>query len=109
MWCGSAVDNAPLDLWPSALIASSHVPKHPGLVQWLALADSMHCDALVETCLSRLLPSDSSDTIRRALSSPHLSKLIDGLHSETKTDIMRKMVGLPLDFKVNIAMVPYGS
>ena len=86
---------APLALWPSAPIASSQVPKHPGLVQWLALADSKQCAPLVESCLSQLLPSDSNDTIRRALASPHLCKLVDGLHSETKTDIMRKMAGLP--------------
>ena len=87
---------APLALWPSVHIASSQVPKHPGLVQWLALADSKHCTPLVESCLSQLLPSDSNDTIRRALASPHLRKLVDGLHSETKTDIMCKMAGLPL-------------
>ena len=90
---------APMALWPSAPIASSQVPYHPGLVQWLALADSKHCAPLVESCLSQLLPSDSNDTIRRALASPHLSKLVDGLHSETKTDIMYKMAGLPLGFQ----------
>ena len=95
-WCNKAIERVQLDLWPSAPIASSQVPKHPGLVQWLALADSKHCAPLVESCLSQLLPSDSNDTIRRALASPHLCKLVDGLHSETKTDIMRKMAGLPL-------------
>ena len=87
---------APLALWPSAPIASSQVPKHPGLVQWLALADSKQCAPLVESCLSQLLPADSNDIIRRALASPHLRKLVDGLHSETKMDIMCKMAGLPL-------------
>ena len=87
---------APLALWPSVPIASSQVPKHPGLIQWLALADSKQCAPLVESCLSQLIPADSNDTIRRALASPHLCKLVDGLHSETKTDIMRKMAGLPL-------------
>ena len=87
---------APRALWPSAPIASSQVPKHPGLVQWLALADSKQCAPLVESCLSQLLPSDSNDTVRRALASPHLRKLMDGLHSETKTDIMRNMAWLPL-------------
>ena len=87
---------APLALWPSAPIASSQVPKHPGLVQWLALADSKQCAPLVESCLSQLLPSDSNDTIRRALASPHLFKLMDCLRSETKTDIMCKMAELPL-------------
>ena len=87
---------APLALWPTAPIASSQVPKHPGLVQWLALADSKHCTPLVESCLSQLLPSESNDTIRRALASPHLRKLVDGLHSETKTGIICKMAGLPI-------------
>ena len=96
----SAGKAAPLALWPSAPVASSQVPNHPGLVQWLALADSKHCAPLVESCLSQLLPSDSNDTIRRALASPHLCKLVDGLHSETKTDIMRKMAGLPLGFQL---------
>ena len=92
-----------LALWPSAPIASSQVSSHPGLIQWLALADSRHCTPLVETCLSQLLPSDSNDTIRRALVSPRLCKLIDGMHSDTKTNIMRKMAGLPLGVKVNIS------
>ena len=89
----------PLALWPSAPMASSSVPNHPGLVQWLALADSKQCAPLVESCLMQLLPLDSNDTIRRALASPHLRKLVDGLHSETKTDIMCKMAGLPLGFQ----------
>ena len=103
-YCEAAFETAskaaPLALWPSVPIASSQVPKHPGLVQWLALADSKHCAPLVESCLSQLLPSDSNDTIRRALASLHLRKLVDGLHSETKTDIMCKMAGLPLGFQM---------
>ena len=91
---------APLALWPLAPIAASSVPKHPGLVQWLTLADSKHFAPLVESCLSQLLPSDSNVTIRRALASPHLRKMMDGLHSETKTDIMCKMAGLSLGVKV---------
>ena len=54
-WCKKAVERVQLDLWPSAPIASSQVPKHPGLLQWLALADSKQCAPLVETCLSQLL------------------------------------------------------
>ena len=99
VWCSRAVDKAQLDLWPSAPIASSQVPKHPGLVQWLALADSKQCAPLVESCLSQLLSWASNDTIRRALASPHLCQLVDGLRSETKLDIMRKMAGLPLSFQ----------
>ena len=48
-WCSLAVNRAPLDLWPPALIASAEVPKHPGLLQWLSLADSKQCAPLVET------------------------------------------------------------
>ena len=90
---------APLALWPSAPIASSQVPKHPGLLQWLALADSKHCAPLVQSCLSQLLSADSNETIRQTLASPHLRQLLDGLHSETKIDIMCKMAGLPLGFQ----------
>ena len=108
LWCGEAVDRGgPLALWPSTPIASSEVSSHPGLVQWLALADSKHCAPLVESCLSQLLPSDSNDTIRRALVSPRLCKLIDGMHSDTMTNIMRKMAGLPLGVKVNISTGGY--
>ena len=102
VWCSRAVEKAQLALWPSTPIASSNVPENPGLLQWLALADSRHCAPLVESCLSQLLPSDSNDTIRRALASPHLRKMMDGLHSETKTGIMCKMAGLPLGFQVNM-------
>ena len=102
VWCGKAIDRAQLDLWPSAPIASSQVPEYPGLVQWLALADSLHCVPVVESCLSRLLNRDSDDTIRGVLASPHLRKLMDGLHSETKTGIMCRMAGLPLGFQVSL-------
>ena len=42
----AAHDLCLLALWPSAPIASSQVPGHPGLIQWLALADSLHCESL---------------------------------------------------------------
>ena len=106
VWCSSAVvDKAPLDLWPSAPIASSEVPKHPGLIQWLALADSKQCAPLVETCLSQLLCQDSDEAIHEAVVSPHLRSLIDGLRPETKTSIIFKMAGLPLGFQVPILPV----
>ena len=100
-WCTTAVNKqSPLNLWPSALIASSDVSQHPGLVQWLALADAKQFAPLVETCLSKLLQHDSNDSILGAMASPHLRNLMDGLRSETKTDIMCKLVGLPLGFQV---------
>ena len=98
---------APLDLWPSVPIASSQVSKHPGLVQWLALADSKHCAPLVENCLSQLLCQVSDETIHEAVTSPHLRQLIDGLRPETKTSIICKMAGLPLGFQV--LMMPVGT
>ena len=100
MWCSKAVDKAPLDLWPSEPIASSEVPKHPGLVQWLALADSKQCAPLVATCLSQLLCQESDEAIHEAVASPHLRNIINGLRPETKTNIICKMAGLPLGFQV---------
>ena len=99
-WCCKAIDKAPLDLWPSAPIASSEVPKHPGLIQWLALADSKQCAPLVETCLTQLLCQETDEAIYKAVASPHLRELIDGLRPETKTGIIFKMAGLPLGFQV---------
>ena len=99
-WCCQAIRRAPLDLWPSAPIASSQVPQHPGLVHWLALADSKQCTPLVEACLSQLLCQESDKAIHEALASPHLRQLIDGLRPETKTSIICKMAGLPLGFQV---------
>ena len=94
-----------LDLWPSAPITSSEVPKHPGLLQWLALADSKHCAPLVKSCLSQLLCSESDEAIHEAVASPHLRQIIDGLRPETKTSIICKMAGLPLGFQVQAADV----
>ena len=99
-WCGEAIDQAPLDLWPAAPIAASEVPRHPGLIQWLALADSKQCAPMVETCLSQLLCQESDEAIHEAVASPHLRPLIDGLRPETKTSIICKMAGLPLGFQV---------
>ena len=106
-WCKKAVERVQLDLWPSAPIASSQVPKHPGLVQWLALADSKQCAPLVETCLSQLLCQESDEAIHEAVASPHLRQLIDGLRPDTKTSIIFKMAGLPLGFQVNELMMPF--
>ena len=99
-WCGRAVDRAPLGLWPSAPIASSQVPKHPGLLQWLALADSRQCAPLVESCVSQLLCQESDEAIHEAVASPHLRQLIDGLRPETKTHIICRMAGMPAGFQV---------
>ena len=106
MWCSSAViDKAPLDLWPSAPIASSQVPKHPGLLQWLALADSKQCAPLVETCLSQLLCQETDEVIHEAVTSPHLRQLIDGLRPETKASIICRLAGLPLGFQVQMRLL----
>ena len=104
MWCSEAVGKATLDLWPSAPIASSQVSKHPGLIQWLALADSKQCAPLVESCLSQLLCSESDEAIHEAVASPHLRHIIDGLRPQTKTGITSKMAGLPLGFQVCIGI-----
>ena len=100
MWCREAVGKATLDLWPSAPISSSEVPKHPGLVQWLALADSKQCAPLVKTCLSQLLGQETNAAIHEAVASPHLRQIIDGLRPETKTNIIYTLAGLPLGFQV---------
>ena len=95
------VYRAQLELWPSGPIEASDVPKHPGLVQWLALADAKQCAPLVETCLSQLLhDGGSTDAIHEALASPHLRQLMEELRPETKADIMLKMAGLPFGFQV---------
>ena len=99
-WCCRAVDKAPPGLWPSAPIVSSQVSKHPGLLQWLALADSKQCAPLVGSCLSQLLCQETDEAIREAVASPHLRQLIDGLRPETKTSIIFKIAGMPLGFQV---------
>jgi hypothetical protein len=101
--CDKAFQRSQLDLWPSEPIASSEVLSHPGLVQCLALADAKQCDSVVQSCLSKLIePSSvsSPETIFSALTSPHLNALIDGLRSETNSKVIRRMAGLPGDFKV---------
>jgi len=101
MCCEKAFERSQLNLWPSEPIASSEVLNHPGLVQCLALADAKQCDSLVQSCLSQLIkPSSVKKNIRNALVSPHLGKLMDGLRPDTNRMIIRKLVGLPLDFKV---------
>jgi hypothetical protein len=68
-------------------------------VQCLALADAKQCDTAVQSCLSQLI-RPGSESIRDALGSPHLDKLMHGLRPETNHMIIRKLVGLPADFKV---------
>ena len=106
-WCQEAFERSRLDLWPSKPIASSEVTNHPGLVQCLALADAKQCDSMVQSCLSQLIKPGADKTIRDALSSSHLYKMMDGLRSETKTDILCRMAGLPKNHKVReIVPVP---
>ena len=91
-----------LSLWHTEPIASSEVPHHPGLVQCLALADAKQCDAMVQSCLSHFNNPGSAPgvIIREALTSSDLGKLVDGLRSETKSDILRSVLDLPIRFKV---------
>ena len=77
--------------------------NHPGLVQCLALADVKQCDSTVQSCISKLIKPGSVspyETVFDALASPHLDTLIDGLRSETKSKIIRRMAGLPEGYKV---------
>ena len=99
-WCEEAFQRSQLDLWPSDPIASSEVLNHPGLVQCLALADAKQCDTVVQSCLSQLIKPGADETIRGALASPYLYKMMDGLRSETKTHIICRMAGLPKNHKV---------
>jgi len=102
-WCEKVFAESRMDLWPSDPIASSDVPNHPGLVQCLALADAKQCDSMVQSCLSKLIKPgsvSSNESVFDALASPHLDNLIDGLRSETKSKIIRRMAGLPEGFKV---------
>ena len=95
----AAHDLSPRALWPSAPIASSQVHKHPGLIQWLALASQLHRNSLVGTCLSHLFRLPDG-TIQGVLASPHLRGLMRKLDSETMFNIMCKQAGLPLGFEV---------
>jgi len=104
-WCENAFERSQLDLWPSDPIASSEVLDHPGLVQCLALADAKQCDSMVQSCLSQLIKPgsvSSHDTVFDALASPHLDTLIDGLRTETKSEIIRRMAGIPQGYKVGL-------
>ena len=101
IWCRNAVETGTLELWPSAPIASSEVPKHPGLVQWLALADSKQRASLVDACLSQLLCQEPAGAfLHEAVTSPLLCNIIDGLRPETKTNIIRTLAGMPLGIQV---------
>ena len=97
--CAQAVQSG-LVLWPSERIVPSEVPRDPGLVQWLAMAESKQCDALVDSCLAQLTArSDDSKgmpVLREALASPSLSPMLEGLRLETLIKAMRLMVGLSL-------------
>ena len=101
-WCLRAAQASPMQMWPSTSqpISSASVPNQPGLVHWLALADQKHCEELVGSCITQLTSSDG-DVLRQALVSRHLGPLVDGLSSETKSDIICRMAGLPLSIKVS--------
>jgi len=74
-------------------------------VQCLALADVKQCDSMVQSCLSKLIKPGSvptHETVFDALATPHLDTLIDGLRSETKSKIIRRMAGLPEGYKVGL-------
>ena len=91
-----------LELLKYQPMASSEVLKRQGLIQILALADAKQCEPLVQACLSKLVDPDSSDeTVRDALTSPHYAPFMDGLRPETYRMIIRRMVGLPEDFKAS--------
>ena len=100
--CQSMMMADGLSLWHTEPIASSEVTHHPGLVQCLALADAKQCDTMVQSCLSHLnKPGPAPGVIiREALTSADLSRLLDGLRSETKSAVIRMMADLPVYFKV---------
>jgi hypothetical protein len=102
--CRKSLEGGGMTLWPSKPIASSEVTHHPGLVQCLALADAKQCDAMVQSCLSHLNRPGTTpgDIIYEALSSKDLGKLLDGLRSETKSAVIRSIVGHRTDFQVNV-------
>ena len=105
-WCEKAIERNQLGLWSIEPIASSEVPNHPGLIQCLALADAKQCDSMVRSCLSKLINADPASPhqadLRRALASPNLDRLLDGLRPETNHMLIRGLVGLPVDFKVEL-------
>ena len=77
------MERATLAISPSAPIASSDIPNHPGLIQWLALADRKQCRPMVETCLDKMFPAAeandpaaSCSVMRKTLISPHLRRLV---------------------------------
>ena len=100
-WCHQAAQRESMILWPPASIATDAVPLQPGMVQWLALADQRHCEELVGSCVAQLTSSDG-DIMRQALVSRHLGPMVDGLSSETKSDIIWRLAGLPQSLMVGL-------
>ena len=77
------------------------MPEHPGLVQWLALADEKQDDVLVAACLDKLIPLHAAESLaREALSSYSLRPIMDGLRPETKSELLCRMAGVPSGWKV---------
>ena len=103
-WCEAAAQEAEMTLWPpssSQPVASDAVPHQPDLVQLLALADQRQCEKLVGNCVTQLISSNGDDVMRQALVSRHLGPMVDGLRSETKSEIIWRMAGLPQSLKVS--------
>ena len=81
-WCCEAVKRSPLNLQPSTPIAASEVPNHPGLIQWLALADEKQCRPVLDACMEKLLSAQDKDKGNRgtmlllALASKHLREMV---------------------------------
>ena len=68
---------------PTVPISASDIPSHPGLIQWLALADRKQCRPMVETCLDKMFPAAEANdpaacrsVMRKTLISPHLRRLV---------------------------------
>ena len=101
------MEGAHLDLFPSDPIASSDIPGHPGLIQWLALADQKQCTALVEACLDKLLVPPKANAckdsgvatipianLREALFSPCLGRMVSSSSTSTRVVYISTAVAL---------------
>lgn len=81
-WCTQALERATLDVLPSTPIALSAVASHPGLIQWLALADQKQSRPMVKACLDKLFHvshgegSAPMQDVKKALTSECLRKMV---------------------------------
>ena len=90
----------------------SAVARLPGIVQWLALVDEKQEDALVRSCLSRLIGGGGGMAphggaggpapllMQEAMATPSLRRIMEGLRPETKWDMLSRMAGIPAGWKV---------